>query len=140
VLYAWNEPETILLPADCVHELFRQQVVKTEESPAVVDGQRTVSYRELDTASNRLAHHLVKTGVRQGSIVGIYMPRSWEMLAAMLGVLKAGGGCLSLDPLLPAERLARVLLDSNPACVVTKDGMLPRPEDVRVVDLDGQRE
>ncbi|MNW26218.1 Linear gramicidin synthase subunit D [compost metagenome] len=104
----------------CVHEWISQQVEKAPELTAVeIDGQ-TLSYRELESEANRLAHYLRKRGVGPEVSVGLCIDRSLELAVALLGVLKAGGVYIPLDPDYPKERLAFMIEDANMAFLLSK--------------------
>src|SRR5439155_16189233 len=104
----------------CVHELFEAQVERTPEAVAVIDGQRRLSYGELNRDADLLAAHLRSLGVGPEVLVGVCVERSAEMIAAMIGILKAGGGYLPLDPNYPKERLAFMLEDTRAPVVLTQ--------------------
>lgn len=92
---------------------FEEQVEKTPERVAVSFGDETITYRELGARSNQLAHYLRNSlGVRPGHIVGISIERSFEMIVAILGVMKSGAGYLAVDPSYPRDRVAHILADS----------------------------
>ncbi|MFJ6381596.1 amino acid adenylation domain-containing protein [Kitasatospora sp. NPDC092039] len=101
-----------------VPELFAAQAARTPDAVAVRSGTAALTYRQLDTAANRLAHRLTALGVRAGAPVAIALPRGTDTLVAMLAVLKAGGACVSLDLAHPAQRLAAVLADARPVCAI----------------------
>ena len=105
VVETWNATEAEYASEQCVHELFEAQVERTPEAVAVVLGEETLTYGQLNGRANRLAHHLRSLGVRPDSRVGICVERSLEMVVGLLGVLKAGGAYVPLDPGYPAERL-----------------------------------
>jgi amino acid adenylation domain-containing protein len=108
-------------PADaCVHTLFEAQVERRPEAVAVVFGDVSLTYRELNARANRLAHHLAARGVGPDARVGICAERSLEMVVALLAVLKAGGAYVPLDPAYPAERLRAMLADSAPVALLTR--------------------
>jgi amino acid adenylation domain-containing protein len=96
-----------------LHQLFEAQATATPDALAVVAEARTLSYRELDLAADRLAHQLRELGVGPETLVGVAMERAAEMVVALLAVLKAGAGYVPLDPDLPAERLSYMLEDSG---------------------------
>ncbi|WP_426454579.1 amino acid adenylation domain-containing protein [Paenibacillus sp. S-38] len=102
-----------------VHALFREQAEKTPDALAVVSDGEAATYRELNEQSNRLARFLQSKGVGRESIVALQMPRSLRYIQFVLGVLKAGGAILPIDPSTPAERIRHMLSDSSPALVVT---------------------
>ncbi|MCX7569416.1 amino acid adenylation domain-containing protein [Tumebacillus sp. DT12] len=121
-----------------LHQWMEEQVDATPDAVAVVFGEETLTYRELDRQANRLAHHLVKQGVQANDLVGVSMERSLEMVVGLLGILKAGGAYLPLDPDHPAERMAFVLEDSQVRIVLTQEHLADAlPSDaVRTICLD----
>ncbi|HTS21513.1 MAG TPA: amino acid adenylation domain-containing protein [Casimicrobiaceae bacterium] len=104
---------------DSLVSLFSAQVRRRPQAVAVREGPRAVSYAELDWRATALAHELHRLGVRPGEHVGICTERSVEELVAVLGVLKAGGVYVPLDPWHPPDRLAAVLADADATAVVT---------------------
>ncbi|HEX8317689.1 non-ribosomal peptide synthase/polyketide synthase [Longimicrobium sp.] len=121
-----------------VHEGFEAQAARTPGAAALVFEDETLSYAELSARSNRLAHHLRALGVGPDARVGICAERSLEMVVGVLGVLKAGGVYVPLDPGYPADRLAYMLADSAPAAVLVQTRLRDRVAgaDVPVVALD----
>uniref|UniRef100_UPI00389A4693 non-ribosomal peptide synthetase n=1 Tax=Tumebacillus lacus TaxID=2995335 RepID=UPI00389A4693 len=121
-----------------LHQWIEEQVDATPDAVAVVFGEETLTYRELDRQANRLAHQLVKQGVQANDLVGVSMERSMEMVVGLLGILKAGGAYLPLDPDHPAERMAFVLEDSQVRIVLTQEHLADAlPSDaVRTICLD----
>ncbi|HEX6340506.1 condensation domain-containing protein, partial [Umezawaea sp.] len=108
-------------PTACVHELVEAQVDRTPDAVALraVDG--TLTYRELDSRANRLAHHLIGLGIGPGDLVGISLPRTSELVVAILGVLKAGAAYVPVDPSYPAERVRFIVEDTNAPLLLTTD-------------------
>jgi len=92
--YWWDEPRL----DSCMHQVFERQVERTPTATAVVFGEEKVSYEELNQRANQLAHYLRDRGVCADMPVGICLERSVEMIVGILGVLKAGGGYMPLDP------------------------------------------
>ncbi|MEV4432052.1 amino acid adenylation domain-containing protein [Streptomyces sp. NPDC049585] len=119
-------------------ELFEAQAARTPQAVALVHGGTTLTYAELDERANRLAHHLAGLGVGPERIVAVALPKSAALVVAQLAVVKAGGAYLPVDPEYPAERIAYMLDDAAPLCVVTDAATRDRlPQAVPVVDLDG---
>jgi len=109
----WNDTKVEYGRGQRLHELFDAQVEQTPDTVAVVfEGQR-LTYQELNRRANQLAHHLRRLGVGPDVLVGICVERSLEMVVGLLGILKAGGAFLPLDPTYPIDRLEYMLADSN---------------------------
>ncbi|MGZ0018693.1 amino acid adenylation domain-containing protein [Nitrosomonas sp. wSCUT-2] len=102
-----------------VHRLIERQAALHPDATALVLGARELSYRELNVAANRLAHHLIALGIRPEQRVGIALDRSFEMIIALLAALKAGAAYVPLDPDYPRERLMHIAQDSGIAVVLT---------------------
>jgi amino acid adenylation domain-containing protein len=122
----------------CLHELVEAQVDRTPDAPALVHGTRTVTYAQLDAEANRIARHLRALGVGPETPVGVCASRTPALIASLLGVMKAGGAYLPLDPAYPVERLRFMLQDAQAPVVLTEEAFADRlPVDgVRVVCLD----
>ncbi|MBV2155356.1 non-ribosomal peptide synthase/polyketide synthase [Kitasatospora sp. SUK 42] len=124
------------VPEATLPELFERQAARTPDAPALLDGDRELTYAEVDRAANRLAHHLIRRGVGPERLVALALPRSAAMVVAQLAVAKAGGAFLPVDPDYPAPRrefmvrdaAAHLLLD-DPAEVWAADGPPTPPTD-----------
>ncbi|PHM22404.1 non-ribosomal peptide synthase/polyketide synthase [Xenorhabdus ehlersii] len=103
-----------------IHQLFEEQVINSPTATAVVCGDQTLSYDELNRQANRLAHHLIALGVRPDDRVAICVERSPGMMVGLLGILKAGGAYVPFDPAYPTERLMHMLADSAPIVILTQ--------------------
>src|SRR6185437_162550 len=101
------------VPAVCVHEGFEAQAALTPDAVAAEFEDERVCYAELNRQANQVARRLRELGVRPESLVGVSMRAGPRRLAGMLGILKAGGGYVPLDPALPAERLAFMMNDTG---------------------------
>jgi amino acid adenylation domain-containing protein len=135
LLLEWDNSDKL-----CIHQLFEQQVQRTPDAIAVVfqDSrsvspkarlcQRQLTYLELNTQANQLAHHLRSLGVTVETLVGICIDRSLDMLVGLLGILKAGGVYIPLDPAYPSERLAFMLADSQVEVIVTQQSLVEQLE------------
>jgi len=121
LLLDWNATQ-VAYPADrCVHQLFEDQVERTPNAVALVFEDQEVTYRDLNTQANQLAHHLRQLEVRSETPVGLCMDRSIEMVVGLLGILKAGGAYVPLDPAYPSERLAFMLQDTRASVLLTQE-------------------
>ena len=138
LLVEFNDTRTEYATDICVHRLFEEQVARTPDSVAVTFEERQLTYAQLNARANQLAHHLQALGVGPDMPVAICMERCPEMLVAVLGILKAGGAFLPLDPAYPKARLAFMLGDARPPVVLTGElwsASLPDC-DARIVALD----
>jgi amino acid adenylation domain-containing protein/FkbM family methyltransferase len=124
LLVAWNATDAQYPRELCLHQLVQAQAARTPQAVAVVHGPQCLSYAELNTQANRLAHHLRRLGVGPDRRVALCVQRSERMVVALLAVLKAGGAYVPLDPAYPPQRLAYMLADSAPA-VLLADGPVP---------------
>ena len=142
LLVEWNDTTTDYTATECIHQLFEAQVERTPDAIAVVFEDEQLTYSELNRRANRIAHHLQALGVRPEVPVGICLEPSAEMVIGLLGILKAGGVYLPLDPFYPKERLAFMLETTQVPVVLTRERLLAAlPEyDVRVVCMDSDRE
>ncbi|HEX2190550.1 MAG TPA: condensation domain-containing protein, partial [Longimicrobiaceae bacterium] len=122
----WNRTEAPY-PADSfIHERFEAQAGRTPDAVAVVYEDRRLTYGELNARANRLAHHLRGLGVGPDVRVGICVERGFELVVAVLGVLKSGGAYLPLDPGYPQERLLDMVQDSAPVVLLTQGSLTGR--------------
>ncbi len=123
----------------CIHQLFEEQAERAPDALAVVFEGRSLTYRELNQRADQLAHHLRTLGVGPDVLAGVCMERSLEIVVAFLAVLKAGGAIVPIDPILPAERLAFIMADTQTPVILTQSsllGRLPPTEALKVcVDL-----
>jgi amino acid adenylation domain-containing protein len=124
LLHEWNETATDFPSGKCLHEFFEEQAERTPDAVALVFEDGQLSYRELNAKANRLAHHLRSLGVGPETIVGICMDRSFLMVAALLGIMKAGGAYLPLDPDYPLERLAFMLEDASVRVILAQQSLI----------------
>ncbi|QNS22189.1 non-ribosomal peptide synthetase [Bacillus halotolerans] len=117
-----------------IDQLFEKQATLTPNAPALVSKENTLTYQELDEWSNGIAWALRDRGVKPDTPVGIMMPRSFSMIAAILGVWKAGGCYVPIDPEYPAERKRYILDDSRTKLLIT----LPAAEQEALEDFEGE--
>ncbi|WP_349367873.1 MupA/Atu3671 family FMN-dependent luciferase-like monooxygenase [Salinarimonas sp.] len=124
--------------ASCVHVAFAAQAARTPEATALVFEDAELTYGELEARANRVAQALRAAGVGPETLVGLYMPRSLELVIGALAILKAGGAYVPLDPTYPSERIALFLADSAAPVVLTRSDVsatLPAHE-ARTLEID----
>ncbi|MBD2435190.1 non-ribosomal peptide synthetase [Nostoc sp. FACHB-110] len=136
LLIDWNDTAVDYPQHKCIHQLFEEQVEQTPDTVAVVfvdersEASRRVNqqltYRELNSRANGLAHYLQTLGVKPDTLVGICVERSLEMVVGLLGILKAGGAYLPLDPEYPQERLSFMLDDSQVEILLTQEKLVDK--------------
>jgi amino acid adenylation domain-containing protein len=107
------------VPDAAFAELFAGQVLRTPDSTAVQDNRHALTYRALDARANRLAHHLIAQGAGPEKLVALALPRSVELVVAVLAVAKAGAAYLPLDITHPEQRLRYILADAAPVHLIT---------------------
>jgi surfactin family lipopeptide synthetase A len=138
ILVRWNATEARFPRDRCVHELIEQQVDATPDRIAVVDEQSALTYGELNARAEEIADRLAALGVVRGTLVGIAVRRRVDMLVGLLGIWKAGGAYLPLDPDFPTDRLAFMMADAPVEFLLTERGDMPAlpPFDGGVLYLD----
>ncbi|KAG0195586.1 hypothetical protein BGX28_001058, partial [Mortierella sp. GBA30] len=122
LLRDWNATQREYQDSAYLQQLFEQQVERTPDAIAVVHGDQSLTYSELNNRANRLAHQLMQLDVKPDSLVAICVERSFSMIVGILGILKAGGAYVPLDPSHSSDRLRDILSDTAPICVVA-DGI-----------------
>lgn len=144
LLVEWNDTRAELPGQKCVHELFQEQVERTPDAVAVVFQDEELTYRELNRRANRLADELRALGVGPEVRVGLCVERSFEMMISLLGILKAGGCYVPLDPTYPKDRLAFMLEDSQAPVLLTqatlRDEFSFQIPNLKVLCLDAPRD
>jgi amino acid adenylation domain-containing protein len=138
ILVDWNNTATDYPQEKCLHQLFEEQVQQSPDSPAVLFGEKQLTYRELNSQANQLASSLRNAGVGPEKIVGLYFRRSIEMIVAILGTLKAGGAYLPLSTDDPPNRIAYLFMDALPQVVLTVEKLRKKlPEGTpNIITLD----
>ena len=136
MLFTWNDTARPYQDQKCIHELFEAQAAHSPDAAALLWGEESISYRELNRRANCLAHKLRRLGVRPESVTAILLERSPAMISAVLAVLKAGGAYLPLSTYDPRERLAFVIGDAAPGIILTSLDLQSRlPESSTTVTL-----
>ncbi|MEH6642860.1 amino acid adenylation domain-containing protein [Vreelandella glaciei] len=139
LLSEWGENTQQYSGTSLIHHRIERQAAAAPKTPALVVGNQSLSYAELNTRANRLAHYLVGLGVKPETRVGIAVERSLEIVVGLLGILKAGGAYVPLDPDYPAERLAYMVEDSGIELLLTQRHLvdaLPLADGLSVIELD----
>ncbi|HEY0605416.1 MAG TPA: amino acid adenylation domain-containing protein, partial [Herpetosiphonaceae bacterium] len=124
MLDTWNDTQMPYSTDRCMHQLFEAQSERTPDVTAVEYNGRALTYAELNARSNQLAHYLRAHGVGAEVRVGVCVERSLEMVIAFLGILKAGGVYVPLDPAYPEDRLQWMLADSQTPLLLTQAQLL----------------
>lgn len=123
VLERWNDTDKTYPQDLCLHQLFEAQVQRTPDRAAVLCEPQGLSYRELNRRANRLAHHLLNTGVQPEDRVALCLERSPELIVAVLAVLKAGAAYIPLDAGQPQARLLEMLDGARVSLLLTQTGV-----------------
>lgn len=126
-------------PRRTIQSYFADIARANADRPAILSGGTVISYTDLDRRSNRFARLLSSRGVRPGSIVGLFLPRSPDAVITMLAILKLGAAFAPLDPAYPADRITFIAADATPAVVVSSSHMFStkaRPWTAPTVHVD----
>ncbi|MDQ3258528.1 MAG: amino acid adenylation domain-containing protein, partial [Acidobacteriota bacterium] len=141
-LVAWNSTQASYPEEKTIHQLFEEQARRSPGNTAVVFGDTRLTYREVDERANQLAHHLRDQGVKADTLVAMCLNKSAEMIVALLGVLKAGGAYLPMDPAYPEDRLRFMIEDSGVSHLITTQALLDsvpvKVNSVILLDADGE--
>jgi amino acid adenylation domain-containing protein len=124
LLVGWNQTERVYPRELTIHALFEEQVRRFPDKIAVQCGVHSMTYHELDNAADALAAQLWRSGVQVGSLVGIYLDRSVEMVVGVMGILKSGAAYVPMDPAFPAPRLAGMIEDAKMRVIVTLSNLV----------------
>ncbi|MBC9929147.1 non-ribosomal peptide synthetase [Chitinophaga qingshengii] len=140
LLHTFNNTETPYPTDASIVSLFAEHVTATPDAPALVHGNTTLTYRQLDERSNQLAHYLHGKGVKAETLVPICIDRSPEMIVSILGILKAGGAYVPVDPEYPLERINYILADTGAGIILTNENIIAKLRStthaVSIVTLD----
>jgi amino acid adenylation domain-containing protein len=119
-----------------VHQLFEAQAAERPDATALITPAGSLTYQELNTRANRLAHRLLACRLSADTPVGVCLDRGADLVAALLAILKAGAAYLPLDPGYPARRLQRILDDASPPVLITASGQRLPAAAAQVINLD----
>jgi amino acid adenylation domain-containing protein len=120
ILVTWNQTETVYPRELSIQRIFEQQVERTPDAIAIVGGNSSLTYFELNEKANQLAHFLQKTGVTSGDRVAVCLNRSLEVIVSLIGILKTGAAYVPVDPSYPPSRLAFLIQDSQAKVLLTQ--------------------
>lgn len=120
-LVTWNNTQTEYPLNLCLHQLIEAQVEKTPDAVAIVFAEQQLTYQQLNSRANQLAHYLQKLGVKPEVKVGICIERSLEMIVGLLGILKAGGAYVPIDPDYPPQRQGFIVQDCQISLLLTQE-------------------
>src|SRR6185437_10176785 len=138
-LDVWGDRAILTRPSTptSIPALFTAQAARTPQAPAVTFEGRSMTYRELDEKSNRLAHLLIGRGVGPGESVALLFGKSTDAIVAILAVLKTGAAYLPIDPALPAARIEFMLGDTAPMAALTTAALADKlgAHDLMVIDI-----
>ena len=129
LLVEYNDTKVDYPKDKTIHQLFEVQVKLNPENIAVVYEEEELTYKQLNTKSNQLAHYLIEQGVEPDSLIAIYVDRSLDMMIGLLAILKAGGAYVPIDPSYPEDRIKHMLEDSSAKLLLTQahlEAMLPK--------------
>ena len=142
VLIEWNDTEADYKRDICAHQLFEAQAYRNPDAVALVFDRELLTYGELNRQANQLARYLRKRGAGRDVIIGICLERSFEMVLAVLGALKAGAAYLPLDPDYPEERLSFMLRDAQARLLLTQEPVAQSwtTQSAQVICLDAERD
>ncbi len=138
IVGTWNDTQSIYAADTCIHQLFEDQAARTPDAVAVVYESTHLTYRELNSRANQLAHYLQTMGIGPEDLVGLCVERSLDMVIGVLGILKTGAAYLPLDPSYPQDRLAFMLQNSRASLLLTHQSLnqqIVKP-DRRTIHLD----
>jgi len=132
LLRSFNATATSFPSDRKIHQLFEAQVERDPGAVAVFCADESLSYADLNCKANQLARYLRKRGVGPDVLVAVCIERSLDMIVSLLGVLKAGGAYIPLDPTHPPDRLAHILADARPRIILTQQALRPVLQDFPV--------
>ena len=140
LLVEWNNIQAGYPKDKCIHQLFEEQVARTPDAIALVFEDQQMSYCDLNRRANQLAHYLQTQDVQAQTLVAIGVDRSLIMIISLLGILKAGGTYVPIDPNYPAARLAYLLDDCQAKILITQSHIVWPETSVQIINVDNLTE
>ncbi|MEW6737643.1 MAG: condensation domain-containing protein, partial [Acidobacteriota bacterium] len=140
LLVGWNNTRASYPKDKPIHKLFEEQVEKSPDTTAIVCGQDSITYRELNKRANQMARYLQEFGLEPEQLVGICMERSIETISCMLAILKSSGAYLPIDPTYPKDRLNYMLKDAGVKVLLCKEsiGEISHELAVKLICIDSE--
>ncbi|RPH97503.1 MAG: amino acid adenylation domain-containing protein, partial [Calditrichaeota bacterium] len=123
IIFEWNKTSAPLPDSSTIPHLFEQVVKKFPQQPALFFEGKSLTFHELDKASNQLARFLIAKGVKNEDLIAVCMDRSLDMVTALLAILKSGCACVPIDPYYPQERIRLLLEESRAALLLTQSSL-----------------
>jgi len=137
LLVEFNNTKVLYPKEKTIQELFQEQVERTPHSTAIICGENSLTYMELNEKANQLSRTLRREGVGKESIVGVMTVRSIDMLVAIMGVLKTGGAYLPIDPVYPKDRIQYMLEDSSTSMLITQKHLKDKIDfEGKIIEVD----
>jgi amino acid adenylation domain-containing protein len=131
IINEWNNTSCAYSDAKCIHTFLEEQSIKNPDDMAVIFEGTSLSFRELNSHANRLAHHLISAGIKTGSMIGMCMDRSLEMIIAIYAILKSGGVYVPIDSSYPEDRLSFIIDDAKISRIITHKQIAPKIEKLK---------
>jgi amino acid adenylation domain-containing protein/non-ribosomal peptide synthase protein (TIGR01720 family) len=132
----FNYSTELLEEQKCIHQQFEAQVIKYPHNTAIIENSEQISYAELNSRSNKLAHYLLQQGVVLEDIIAVCSDRSIDMIVAFMAILKAGAAYLPLDPNYPQQRLKHIVDDSRVKYVISSLKMAEKFDNMHLLCMD----
>ncbi|KAF8947229.1 hypothetical protein BGZ46_005625, partial [Entomortierella lignicola] len=118
LLDTWNVTDMTYLDHSCIHKIFEDQAASAPDAIALVHGDESLTYHELNVRANYLAHHLIELGVKPDTLLALCVERSFQTVIGILAILKAGGAYVPLDPVYASGRLLDIISDASPSIIL----------------------
>lgn len=140
ILTEWNAPQIIYSNIHCIHDLFENQAKRRPDAIAVIFGDQSITYGELNNRANKLANYLRLQNVKPNDLIGICVEPSIEMIIGIIGILKAGGAYVPINPTYPKDRMMFMLNDAQVQILLTQEKLvdLISPCSAHIICLDAE--
>lgn len=135
ILYQWNDSDKFPYTPQHIADVFEEQVELCPDKVTIISGDEKYTNREINNMANQLAHKLISLKKSENSLIGVQLERSFEMVVALLAILKAGCGYVPVDPSYPTERKNYIIKDASADILITHSSFDFRPE-ITVINVD----